>query len=651
MTSVLVVILEAIACLGLGAAVLHMSRLLNLIEPIERVTWSFALGVGLLGWLLFVVGVFGGFHAAVLWPLLVLSASGIAVLRPHTLYMPSRPLGIVESAILAALAVSFAFDVLEAVSPPADADSMAYHFALPRQFIAAGALEFVPRAIDGAIPLLLHMTYVPALAFGGEIGLTLWTMLLSWMGVALSYSLARRVLDRTWSLWVALLLATTPAIVYGGGSGQIEPKLILFAVLAALTLAEAIRSDDLRFSLICGLAVGFFAASKYTGLLFALACGLSLVLLSMHRRGRWFRHGAVLTAATAIAGGEWYLWNWINTGDPVFPLLFGTIAYRDPTIWDVAHQIGLSVYQAIGEREVPVNLLWLISYPFVAILDGYPTFESGRTGIGPFCLLILPIALYGAWRGRRHIAASPLLALVSVAVLFYVMWFGSGFSQRIRHLLPIYPIVLVGLIATARRWSDERDGRVPLVAAAGLSIAIQIAGQTIFTRNFAEHVFSGESRDEFLRRNIAGYDAVLWINQHLGQQDRVLVSFRNLIYLFDVPVYYAHPVLDGRIDIRSDAVDPQRYLADLRRQGITHLLATLPSSPSDASGAHQWQALTPDCLKSVRTFDVESFQSRTLPTYIRNQERWGLFELNLSGCRTVTDEPLEQPAPERKIKP
>src|SRR3546814_20281685 len=84
-------------------------------------------------------------------------------------------------------------DLLEALSPPADADTSAYHFALPKYFVQLGGLEFVPRAVDGAIPMLIHMPYVPVLALGGELALTLWAGISGWAGILLVRSDARRV--------------------------------------------------------------------------------------------------------------------------------------------------------------------------------------------------------------------------------------------------------------------------------------------------------------------------------------------------------------------------------------------------------------------------------------------------------------------------
>lgn len=170
------VVVLVLGCIGYG---LLVSRLCGahryIVAPLEQQALGFAVGVGTVGWLAFFPGVSGYFTPPVFWAICLPVASyavvswirsGISLERSAF----SRP----ELLLLALIACVAAIDVLEGVSPPADADSLAYHFALPEDFLAAGQVSFVPRAVSGAIPLLLHMTYAVALGTGGELALTLW---------------------------------------------------------------------------------------------------------------------------------------------------------------------------------------------------------------------------------------------------------------------------------------------------------------------------------------------------------------------------------------------------------------------------------------------------------------------------------------------
>lgn len=628
--SFVVALSQAVACLGMGAALLRTLALLERLSPLERLSWSFALGFGALGWILFFFGVAGLFGTFWLSSLLILGAAGCLYLWPFWPMRSAQSPIAAEYSVLCLLAIVLTLDFVEALAPAADGDTLAYHFALPKQFVAIGALEFVPRALDGAIPLLVHMTYVPALALGGERALTLWMLVTSWAAYGLCYTIARRYLARSWSLCVMLLVATTPALIYGSGSGQVEPRLMLFAVLAAAAIAELIRTDDLRYSVLAGLAIGFFVGGKYTGPLFALACGLTVVGAKLVNFRLMVREAGVLTIVVIVIGCQWYIWNWVQSGDPIFPKLFGLLPYTDPTFWDAAHHVQLQEYVETGERAVPVNFWWLLAYPFVASFSGPTIFESGRTGVGPFAILVFPIAMLAAWTYRARVLKSPLLALGSIAVLFYVVWFISGFSQRIRHLVPAYPLVVIVLTAAAVEWS-KRNHWKPMLAAVMLSAAVQLGAALIFARGYITHVVERETRDDFLRRNVSGYDAARWVNAHLGPGDKIYTLWRPLIFLFDVPSYYGHTIQDARVDARVDGVDPAKLMAQFRRQGITHVLAY--TADLMTNGLPAWRTLVAaDCLRLVSAIDVSLFGSRTMRTLAESRAIWGVYALEDARC-------------------
>ncbi|MEO5335370.1 MAG: glycosyltransferase family 39 protein [Magnetospirillum sp. WYHS-4] len=605
----LVVALELLACLGLGAALLRLSGVASALERDEWLGWAFALGLGSLGWLVFFLGAVGFFSPVPLALLLLAGTAGLWFLRdlPSVRSDPTAfgPWGWL---LAAGLAVALGFDILEGLSPPADADTMAYHFDLPKRFLAAGRLFFVPRAMDGAIPMLVHMTYVPALGLGGEKALTLWTMASGWGASALLYAVARRWLDRRWSLAATLAFLTLPAVVYGAGTGQVEVRNALFVLVAALAVAEARATGDTRWAALAGIAVGFYMGSKLTGLQFGLACGL-VILFQRH----WLSHGIVFGLAALFAGGQWYGWNWWHSGDPLFPILYGLVDYRIPGSWDADHQAELWRFIREEERAVPNNLAWMLAYPFVATLAGKPVFESGRTGLGPLILMVLPFALAGLWRFRERLKGRRLSTVAAVTGLFYVVWFLVGSSQRIRHLIPVFPLLLLCVMVAAERWAGRRGLFRPLAAALTLALGLQLGGQGVFSLKFAIHVLRSEPRDTFLERNVIGYAGARWVNENLEPASRIFVYLRWLNYLIDVPVHYGHSTQAAQVDLRAEAADPIRFYHQLAAVGTTHLLVIDRDDRSPPRSLDLWRGLREKgCLAEKKVIAGTSFGSRTL---------------------------------------
>ena len=629
--AILILILQIAACVGFGTVVLRGFGVIGDLSPGERLTWSFAIGYGVVGWLLFFMGVAVLFQPAALTGLLIAGVLGLVALWgiPAVAAKPkdSSRWGLFDGVLIAALAAALVFDLAEGLAPPADADTLAYHFALPKLFIEVGRLVFIERAMDGAVPLLNQMTYIPVLALGGEKALTLWAMTSGWGATALLYTVSRRFLDRRWSLAIAIIFLTTPAVVYGGGSGQVEVRNAMFVMVAAFSVARAVTTGHLRHAGLAGLAVGFFMAGKYIGLLFALACGIAILF-----QRQWFRHGLVLTAIAFVAGGQWYLWNYIHAGDPFFPMLYGVLDYSAVSFWNAEHHAGLQKLFEEFERGVSTNVLWLMIYPFVATFSGLRQFESIRTGLGPFIMLALPFALAGAWQFRDRLRNHPLLIVVVIAVLFYSLWFLIGSSQRVRHLTPVLPLALLALTFAAHRWAQNRSQIKPLMAAVVVTLGFQLAGHGVFGLNYVRHVVSGETRQAFLQRNVHSYRVATWVNANLTQTDRLYSIYRHLNYLLDVPYYYAHVQQEGVIDIRPEADNSRRFLEQIDNLGISHLLVGGdPALVTPTNGLLQWRPLlAANCLDMVSEIETLSIGSRALGTAVPGKAY--ILKRNAAAC-------------------
>ena len=190
-----------LACTGFGGSLLKPLGAKTLTRNnLEWCVWCFTAGQGILGWILFFPGVFGGFSYQVF--IIILSFGLLLcfiIFFPTSKYnlvfhIKSPNISIKTAIITLAILIIITIDAFEATAPPADADSLAYHFALPKQFLNDNAIVFFPKAVDAAIPLLVHLTYATALEIGGELGLSFWATLTGWNTSLLVYLIAGRFL-------------------------------------------------------------------------------------------------------------------------------------------------------------------------------------------------------------------------------------------------------------------------------------------------------------------------------------------------------------------------------------------------------------------------------------------------------------------------
>lgn len=636
-TAFLCVLLLIAACLGLGASVLRGLKISADLSAVEKYAWGFSTGFAALGWILFFPA-WAGFLSMATLLVICGAAAGLCVLywrpEPAAESLTSNPIpGPFLVLLIAAGGFIGIVDLLEGLAPPADADSLAYHFNLPKRHLEAGELVFFPRALDGAPPQLLHMTYMAALGIGGERALTLWTMVSGWVTGFLLYAIARRWLSAGWAAGLALIYLSTPAVLQTGGTGHVEARLSQFALLGAVACGLAVNQRAPRFAALAGLCAGAYIGAKLTGLLFALAC--AVVLVFGRDRLRSIPLFAVVTVAVCF---QWYLWVWLKSGDPLFPILYTYLGVSDPSFWNAAHHAVFEAWRPTEGTAVDPTPWGFLYFPFYITFANDSLIESGRTGLGLFALLLLPFAAAEAWRRRRSLHLGVLPAMAAIAILFGALMFFGGLPQRVRFLLPLLPVALICLSVAAVRWSGGTGAAAPLIAGSLFCLASQLGAQAVYGLSYARHFASGENRSEFIARTVSMAGMVPWMNQNLTRSDRVLVFNRQLLYLIDSPVVYTHRVFQAKYNFILERERPQALYRSLRDGGVNHLAfaGLRDGAPYDRavwSAIDLWRAQ--GCLELVREQKIRRINSRTLNWANPGARTMYLYRLVSDRCSAV----------------
>jgi hypothetical protein len=622
------------ATAGYGAFVLKALGVLAVLPKAERLAWASSVGFGLLGVMVFPLTLAGLASPAVLLLLLAVGTGGLVLLRPFDLSF-SPPRDVVSLLLWSFLGLAILLFLGIALAPPADADSLAYHFGRPRDILRHGRLIHDPMAVTGAVPLLVQLAYYPALALGGERALTLWAAI---SGLASSYAVfavALRWLEARWAAALWLVLLTTPAMVFGLGSGQVEPRVLAFVLLSVLAAFTARQEGSWRMAALAGLLGGFFAGAKVFGLFLAAAAGLVVLF-----QPAWLASGFAFALAAFLSGGGSYVWNIAETGDPLFPALFATLGLPATETWNATINEYFLRHYIGSEKPVPSSLFWYLAYPFAATFKGHPWWDSQRTGLGPVAILLAPFALAALPRRLLALARHPASIFLFAVIAFYTLWFFLGVSQRIRHLLPVYPLLLLVLFMGAEAcWRDHANLRKPLIAGLVLTLGAQIAGLALFARAPLAYLASSEERQGFLERNVAYYAAIPWIGAHLDPHRHKLLYFdRQLTYFLDVPKFYGAPPYQGRLDLHPEKPDDNaKRWRQLAKLGITHILMN-PSLGEDSRSAPQNRMgaalVKAGCAKPIAALEGTMQVSRTLPSLAQLKQTMEILELTPETCRT-----------------
>lgn len=493
---------------ALGWAVLELAGLARRLTRGEVGVFSMGVGLNLLSLATLAAGLIGWLHRPLMW--LGLTAVGTGALlalavgrRGRTTadavpFQPERQQAesTVSWAWLALGAPVALMIIWGATAPPWEFDVREYHLQAPKEWLAQGAIDFMPHNVYANMPLgaemhaLLAMSLTPGADgwwWGALAGKT--TMASFALLTAAALVLAgRRFFSPLAGVVAALVYLSVPWITHTATAGLNDHVLACYVFLGCYALLLW-RENPARgqWLALAGFLAGAAAACKYTGLLFAVApLGFLAVGLALRRKpeesqekttegrssepervaprtaGRVrtaFFAGGCFAAFVLLGGGLWYAKNAALAGNPVYPLLYNVFGGRTWSAekdarWRRAHQVPRSEdsgpYSARRLAAAVAQIGWRGEWlsPVLAPL-----------------LLLAPLAgVFGRIRQRRTLALVAGMALFILAAWWLL-------THRIdRFWLPAFPLLALAAGAGAD-WSDDRRWRRCMLGVAGAGIA------------------------------------------------------------------------------------------------------------------------------------------------------------------------------------
>ncbi|MBX3298824.1 MAG: glycosyltransferase family 39 protein [Acidobacteria bacterium] len=458
--------------------------------------------------------------------------------------VPGRPSAF-DRVIIGIIAVPVALAFVASLAPPTAKDTLLYHFALPKAFIAQGSNAFVDGNIASYLALGAEMHAVWAMLLGGVLGprageaaagAALWLFLPLLLGAIFGW--AREIdIPRKYALLAVMLVASVPTVFHVASSGYIDIALSLYVTLAAYGLCRWWADPSSGSLGVVALMLGAALAIKLTAL-FAFAAFALVILL----RGRTAANAAKLVGSAigalllaAVIASPTYVRTWGATGSPVFPFYMNIWPGRVEG-WDLERS---ELFQEMNRQygDVAARPGNYLLAPLRLSTTAQPEDHKQYDGVlGAAFLIGLIFLIWASLRGDLPVEAK---IAASVSAILFIFWLFT--SEQLRYLLPFLPMLSVA-IAAGFRVLDDADRRTASIGSYSLiaaSAAAVLTGTAWFAlRAPVRVVLGGESRDAFLSRNLDYYKYYDRLNTSTGADEKVwLINMRRDTYNLDRPYF------------------------------------------------------------------------------------------------------------------
>lgn len=567
-------LLLVLTCIGLGHFVLRVFGV-SLPGAVGRVVLDWGVGAGVLGYLVFGLGLLGWLSGPVLWFifgflfLVTWREWGQAGGALQTAWRARKPFSTGEKFLLTSLVALVLPILLGALTPPIEGDALSYQLAAPAVFLREGRILPLFENAGANYPLHTGMLFMFGLAVGSPIVAQLTHFAFGVMLMGAIYGLASENFGRFPALLTCVIFWTSPVIGLEANSPLVDLGWVFYEVAAIWMFWRWHQKRSLRWLALCGLFLGLAISNKYLAFV-GWGVMVLLVTLDVFVRSprQWFPalvYGGIVALVGLLTAAPWLLKNLFMLGNPVYPFFLGTYGLDGQVHKPTGSAGGLGDWVAAGMGH---DLKALLLFPFNVYVH-WQNFDPVKNRGGPGLLFwFAPLYLLV----RKH----PLINLlvVLIVVRFAVWW---NLTQFVRYGLILFPLaslvtgyVLWELLLRVRgRWLAPV---LRTVTALGIAAAIFLQwGFLLLLREGAVSFVAGmQSASQYLNTNLHDYSVTRFMNTRLPSSAKIFA-------LGDTRAFYLERnfIPDTGHTNWSDLANLAGNAAQARRQldalGVTHI--------------------------------------------------------------------------------
>jgi hypothetical protein len=413
------------------------------------------------------------------------------------------------------LLTAFLVNLIGAFGPELGFDSLWYHLTLPKIYLQEQRIFFIPGGLFyySAMPKLGEMLYLASLTLAPS-GILAKLIHYSFgiLSAAVTFKIGKKYLKKDQALLASLVFYSTFVVGWLSGSAYIDLIRTFFEAVSLylfLNWLERGKELDLVES---GVVLGLAVSSK----LIALA-SLPVFLIIIFLKSKNLTKALKFTLSVILVSFPWFLFSYINTGNPLYPVFSGILDQNHSIVWPNLSRMAKDFWQIFYKPDDLVS---------------------------PVFLAFLPLVILNVLKEKR---------IKDLAIYFFLslfFWYLTPRTGGARFLLPYLPALSVLIV-----FFSLREGKLVkkiFIFLVFASAFINIGSRIIANQKYLPFVLGRQTRQDFLEKNLNFsfgdyYDVDGVLGKIIKKDDRVLVyGGHNLFYLdfnFSHASYQQNPYL------------------------------------------------------------------------------------------------------------
>ena len=297
--------------------------------------------------------------------------------------------------------------LVASLAPPIAKDTLLYHFAVPKAFIAQHSNAFIDGNMASYLAMGTEMHYVWAMLLAGgespraaEAAAGATSFLFFPLLLMVIYGWAREIgISRTWALIATVIVATVPSAYHVASSGYIDIALALFVTLAIYALTRWWKEQTTGWVILTAIFLGAALSIKLTSVFVIAAFALIILLRARgaENAGKVVISGFAALLLAGVIASPWYIRTWVATGSPVFPF-YMSIWPGKANGWDVERS---NLFQGMNSQYggADTNKLNYLTAPARVSITAQPEQPENYDGVlGVAFLIGLPLLVWALWK-------------------------------------------------------------------------------------------------------------------------------------------------------------------------------------------------------------------------------------------------------------